>query len=85
MEIIVATELIFPRATNANAISIVIMEALTGSLSFSLPFASHLFNDFIGKDLSLANACSVLGATITEPRAEEIVEAAKPRGIAIAP
>jgi len=85
MEIIVATELIFPRATNANAIRMVTREALTGSPSFSLPFASHLFNDLTGKDLSLAKACNVLGATITEPSAEEIVEAAKPKGIAIAP
>ena len=55
--------------------------ALNGSSDFPLPFDIQLLNDSNGISLSLPIACNVLGATIIEPNAEEIVAAAKPKGI----
>jgi len=80
IEIISATEFTFPSATNTRAIISVTSELLIGSLSLSRPLASQLFICGLGKALSEASAWSVLGATIIEPKAEEIVEAASPRG-----
>ncbi len=60
---------------------ILIKPALVGSLSFSLPLASHPFRPVPGKTLSLPMACSVLGATMIDPRAEEREAAASPIGI----
>ena len=80
IEIISATALTSPKITKTIAIIQVTIEAFIGSLSEALPLANHLFTAFDGKDRSMDKACKVLGATITEPKADEIVEAAKPRG-----
>ena len=80
-----ATAFTFPSATKTKAMIHVINDAFIGSLSDFRPLANHWFTDLDGKDLSIDNACSVRGATITEPIADEMVEAAKPKGIAILP
>jgi hypothetical protein len=85
MEMISATALTSPNATKIIAIKQVIKDAFMGSLSLTRPFANQLFNAFEGKDLSIDNACKVLGATITDPIAEDIVDAANPNGTTMAP
>ena len=60
---------------------LVTKDAFTGSLSFARPALNHLFIVSIGNDSSSANACKVLGATKIDPKADENVEAAKPKGI----
>src|SRR5680860_328783 len=85
MEMIVATAFISPRTTNTKAIMDVTSDACMGSLSLMFAAPNQWFICFDGKDLSRASAWSVRGATITEPRADEMVEAANPSGIIIAP
>ena len=85
MEMISATTLTLPRATNTRAIVIVIKVAFAGSLSDFLSSDNHLFTFFKGKEESRARACNVLGATITDPMAEDKVEAARPKGIIMTP
>ena len=58
-----------------------IMEALRGSIVFFLFLDNQLFNVRVGNISSTPRACSVLGATITEPKAEDM--AAQPRPIGI--
>ena len=70
-----------PTYTKKNAIAHVIIVPLVGSLVFFFPFESHWSIFLDGKMLSFHNACRVLGATIIEPRAEEMAAHAKPIGI----
>ena len=72
-------------ATKSKAIIQVINEELIGSLSLTLPLANHLITDCNGNERSADKACKVRGATITEPMADEIVDAANPRGMTTAP
>ena len=51
------------------------------SIVLGLFLESQLFKVSVGKISSTPNACSVLGATITDPNAEEIAAQAKPIGI----
>ena len=85
MEMISATAFMLPSATKTNAITIVTSEALTGSLSDRLAKESHLLILSEGNDSSCARACKVRGATIIDPKAEDIVEKASPRGMKNAP
>ena len=85
IEMIWATAFTSPKTTKSMASAQVIREALKGSLSFFRKRLSHLLMRGRGKLLSLASACSVLGATMTDPSAEEMVEAASPSGITMAP
>ena len=48
---------------------------------FFFSLENQKFIAFAGKILSAPKACNVLGATIIEPKADEIVAAAKPIGI----
>ena len=48
------------------------IEELTGSFEMGLPFENQRFINLPGKILSTPIACNVLGATIIEPKAEEI-------------
>jgi hypothetical protein len=54
---------------------------LKGSSSLPFPLASQKLLILEGNSLSLAIACNVLGATMIEPNAEDIVAAANPIGI----
>src|SRR5659263_301396 len=78
--IISATALTLPTETKMIAIISVTRVALTGSPSLLLPDASHLFSLMDGREASLARACRVRGPTMTEPSAEEMVDAASPSG-----
>ncbi len=80
-----ATASTSPSATKTNAIIQVTREALTGSLSFSLLFPSQALILREGNERSMASACKVRGATITEPTADDMVDAASPNGMATAP
>ena len=81
MEMICATLSNAPIRMNAPAIMIVTIEALKGSPLAPFPFASQAFTPDKGSTLSFAMACKVLGATMMEPSAEEIVAAASPTGM----
>ena len=67
-----------PIATNTNAIIPETNVAGTGSCSLPTPKRNNLFKLGIGITLSLASACSVLGATIIDPRAEDSDAAPNP-------
>ena len=85
MEIICATKFTPPIKTKTNAIRAVKNVALKGSFVMPFPFAISLFNPLIGKESSIARACNVRGATIMDPIADEIVDAASPKGIMMGP
>ena len=64
-----------------KAITQVIKVPFKGSLFFAFPLAIQLSKPLDGNTLSLPRACRVLGATIIEPKAEEIAAHASPIGI----
>ena len=76
-----ATSFTFPSATKTKAI-IQLLPAKHFWVHCHLYLAaeSHLFILFDGNAWSSARACKVRGATITEPSAEEMVDAASPSG-----
>ena len=71
--IIPATTLISPNATKIPAITNTIIDALKGSLSSPFPLDMNLLILADINELSIPRACKVLGATITEPNADEII------------
>ena len=81
MAITSATKFISPITTKKKAIMQEIKEAFIGSIVPFLFLDSQVFKVSVGNILSTPKAWRVLGATITEPRAEEI--AAQPRPIGI--
>jgi len=81
IEITSATALTSPIKTKTKAITLVRIVAFLGSFFFGVPLATHLFTVSLGNTSSLPIAYNVLGATIKEPKAEEIVAAANPIGI----
>jgi hypothetical protein len=81
MDMISATAFISPIPIKINEIQIVTSVAFNGSLFLEPPFARMLFMELVINILSAANAFRVLGATIIDPKAEEIVAAASPIGI----
>ncbi len=78
MEIISATAFTSPIKTKTIAITLVKMVAFLGSLFFLVPLETQKLTRLFGKTLSPPMACNVLGATINDPKADEIVAAAKP-------
>ena len=76
MEMISATTFTSPIQTNITAIILVTIPAFNGSFFFDLERKVLAF--MFGRTLSLPKACSVLGATMNEPNADDIVAAASP-------
>jgi len=68
-----------------NAMTQVIKEALNGSFVLPFPLAIKKLKFLKGNEASPPSACSVRGATIIDPMAEDIVEAANPSGITMGP
>ena len=71
-----------PITTNTIAIALVTHDAYIGSCAGPQPWSSRRFSLGTGSTLSRARACSVRGATRTEPSAEDRAAAAKPMKIA---
>jgi len=76
-----ATAFTSPIKTNMMAMTLVAIEALTGSFLSVVPLDNHLLRLLKGNTLSPPIACNVRGAIIKEPRADEMVAAANPIGI----
>lgn len=78
MEITSATALTSPTKTKTNAMALVSIVAFLGSFFPLVPFDTHLLINLLGKTLSIPIACKVLGATINESKADDMVAAARP-------
>src|SRR5690554_5749739 len=85
IEMICATIFTSPISTKKNAIAQVMRVAFTGSPSPSLFLVSQVLIFLEGKDLSVAKVCKVRGATMTAPKAEDMVAAANPKGTTMNP
>ena len=81
MAITSATRFISPITTKKKAIIQETNEAFIGSIVPFLFFDSQVLRVSVGNILSTPKACNVLGATITEPKAEEIAAQPSPIGI----
>jgi hypothetical protein len=81
IEMMRATRSTEPRTTMANVIAAVTSVALRGSFVSPSPRATNRLNRRTGMMWSAPIACSVRGATSTDPTADESVAQASPIGM----
>ena len=75
MEMVLATKFSSPTATKTKAMATVTRVLLKGSLDTGFPCENQILMNLVGNILSSPIACSVLGATMMDPIAEEMVAA----------